>query len=429
MRGLFTSVPDIKSLFPVLLPVAVWGLLFVGVGGGSTSGAWNTGTPFSFFNGIRGVVPFAVASSTAVFVVYRVLQGYLPNGNIFGPLGLTTLYGVVGLIAAFNSPDGSVALWWSGLYLSVPIVLWGVAWSTDPLAQIRPLINATWLAVILAAGVLLVLAVIKLDFVDRILDPSQFLECRVSYWYDLTSGRIRGTGVGRYAAITGLIAISGLWQPKWRSMWAGILVISVLLLLYSGARGSFAGFGAGAALILVIHFVSSGRRTLVIGLLVTELHQSLAHELGLVLVDLATEGDGFEQCGHATGLRFRFDRGRHRPLALSDHDVLAKRMNLVSLQFRMFHRGRQADDLAVTVHLGCQFVPLLHGVAEKGLQHPDHVLVGVMFVIPENNVVSRLLLNLPVLFYNRLRLLENSTFFLLGDHFHTRGGKTCGTSR
>ena len=170
-------------------------------------------------------------------------------------------------------------------------------------------------------------------------------------------------------------------------------------------------------------------RVPVSGLLVTELHQSLAHELGLVLVDLATQGDGFEQCGHTTGLRFRFDRGRHRPLALSDHDVLAKRMNLVSLQFCVFHRGRQADDLAVTVHLGCQFVPLLHGVAEKGLQHPDHVLVGVMFIIPENNVVSRLLLNLPVLFYNRLRLLENNTFFLLGDHFHTRGGKTCGTSR
>ena len=269
MRGLFNPITDIKSLFPVLLPVAVWGLLFVGVGGGSNHGAWHTGTPFTFFNGIRGVVPFVVAGSTVAFGVYRVLLGYTPKGKIFGPLGLATLYGVVGLIAAFNSPDSSVALWWSGLYLSVPIVLWGVVWSTDPLAQIRPLINATWLAVILAAGVLLVLAVIKLDFIDRILDPSQFLECRVSYWYDLTSGRIRGTGVGRYAAITALIALGGLWQPKWRTMWAGILVISFLLLLYSGARGSFAGFGAGAGLILLIYFVSSSRRSLAIGLLIT----------------------------------------------------------------------------------------------------------------------------------------------------------------
>ena len=69
------------------------------------------------------------------------------------------------------------------------------------------------------------MGVFKLDFIDRILDPSQFLECRQTYWYDLTSGRIRGTGVGRYAAIAGLIALSGMWYRAIHLASLGLAII------------------------------------------------------------------------------------------------------------------------------------------------------------------------------------------------------------
>ena len=137
---------------------------------------------------------------------------------------------------------------------------------------------------------------------------------------------------------------------------------------------------------LNLNWSAKPRRLPVIGLLVPELHQPLAHELGLVLVDLATERDGSEKCGHSEGLTFRFDRGRHRPLAASDQTVAAKGMNLVSLQFRVFHGGCQADCLALAINLGGQFVALVHRVPEQGPHHLDHVLVGVILVIPENDV-------------------------------------------
>ena len=268
MRQTFSSIPELKSLITILLPVALWAMLFVGLGAGSASEIWAPSGLRSFTYGIRAVLPFTVAGSAAVFIVYRTLQGHTPQGSIFGPLGLASLYGIIGFIAAFNSPDGSVALWWTGLYLSVPIVLWGIVWTTDPLDQIRPLVNATWLAVALAAGVLLLVAFFKLDLIERIQDPSLFLKCQQSNWLDLTSGRIRSTGVGRYAAITALIAISGMWMPKWRPAWSVLLVISLVLLLYTSARGSFVGFGVGAALILIIYMISSGRKALVTGLVV-----------------------------------------------------------------------------------------------------------------------------------------------------------------
>ena len=246
MRQYLTTVPDLRSTFPVLFPVVLWAMLFLGLGAGRASEIWAPLGPRSFIDGVRAVLPFTVASSAAVFIVYRILQGYMPQRTVLGPLGLAAAYGLMGFVAAFNSPDGSVALWWTGLYLAVPIVLWGVVWSANPLEQLRPLVNATWLAVILASAVLLAVAVFKLDFIDRVKDPSLFLDCRASDWLDLTSGRIRGTGVGRYAAITSLIAISGMWMPKWRRLWSVVLFISLVFLLYSAARGSFAGFGAGA---------------------------------------------------------------------------------------------------------------------------------------------------------------------------------------
>ena len=242
MREYVPSIPDLKSFVPVLLPVALWALVFLALGESNPSNIWNPAGPRSFLDGVRSILPFAIAGPAAVFIVYRILRGHMSSNRVIGPLGVASIYGLIGFIAAFNSPDGTEAIWWTGLYLSVPIVLWGIVWRPDPLEQLRPLVNATWLAVILAAAVLLAFAIFKLDLIDRIQDPFLLLECRAANWLDLTSGRIRGTGVGRYAAITALIAISGMWIPRWRGVWSVLLVVSLVFLLYTGARGSFAGF-------------------------------------------------------------------------------------------------------------------------------------------------------------------------------------------
>jgi hypothetical protein len=178
-------------------------------------------------------------------------------------------YGLTGLAASLKSPDASSALWWSALYLSVPVVLWSSTWRADPLEQLRRLINVTWFGLILVSIGLFFVAIFRLDLADKLLDPSAYFDCRASGWIDVTGGRLRETGVGRYAAFAGILAIGSLCQGKWRPMWSVVLLISFSLLLSTGARGSLVGFSAGASLILLTYSLHATRKTLIAGLLIT----------------------------------------------------------------------------------------------------------------------------------------------------------------
>jgi len=267
--------PPIPSKWPLgptlaaLLPLGLWAMLWLGISPGDRAAILNPGSPTAFAQGLRAVFPLMAGGAAVIIIGVKVAQRSPRGFGFFGPLGLATVYGLVGLAAALKSPDGSVALWWSALYLSVPIVLLGIVWSADPLVQLRGLVNATWLAIILAAVVLFVVAGLYLNLVDHFLDPQKFLTCGGGGWFDFTGERLRDTGVGRYAAIAGIISISGLWQRKWRTIWIVVVLISLILLLFSGARGSFFGFGAGAALVLLIYLIHAGKGALLAGLLVT----------------------------------------------------------------------------------------------------------------------------------------------------------------
>ena len=111
---------------------------------------------------------------------------------------------------------------------------------------------------------LFAVALLYLDFWEALNDPFTLLECESGGWHGLTSGRLRETGVGRYAAIAGIIAISGLWGRNQRFVWAGVLACSVLLLLDTGARGAFGGFAIGAPLVVLLH---GGKKVLPAGLI------------------------------------------------------------------------------------------------------------------------------------------------------------------
>ena len=96
-----------------------------------------------------------------------------------------------------------------------------------------------------------------------------------------------------------------------------------------------------------------------------------------------------------------------------DQLVPTKCMNLVSFQFCMFHGGCKADHLTVPVDPACQFISPFKRVSKERLEHLDHVFIGMVVIIPENHVVTWLLLG-PLLLLNvAYRLLNDSAFFLL----------------
>ncbi|MQF66929.1 hypothetical protein FIM07_00630 [SAR202 cluster bacterium AD-802-F09_MRT_200m] len=260
------------------LPLSLWALLWLSLSPGSLNAILHPGSFGDFAGGIRASFPFAAAIVASMFIAYRLIRRQPPGFRFIGPLGLATVYGLVGLLAAWKSPHTTLAAIWAILYLSVPVVLWGIVWGTQSLDRLRLLLSTTWIVIVLGTIVLFVIGVLYLDFEDELIHPRRLLQCGSGGWFDLTDGRLRDTAVGRYAAIAGLVAISGLWRPNWRLVWGSILAACILLLLFSGARGAMGGFAVGTVLTVALY---GGRRAVLAGALALALFALVFWATGL----------------------------------------------------------------------------------------------------------------------------------------------------
>ena len=255
---------DLKPAVLVFFPLVLWGMVWLGLSSGLPGSFFNPGSIGGFVSNIRSILPLIAACVGLAVIVMRVWRYRAPGVSFISPLGLVAAYGLVGVLATIVSPDEKLALYWSAIYVAVPITLWAAVWGPTPLVHLQRLVNVTWAVVILITAILFTLAVFKLGLSSIFTDPSTFLECKAAGWFDFTSGRLRETGVGRYAAIAALIAFTSLWQRNLRWLWAIIFIASLALLLSTGARGSFLGFAAG---ILVVILAYRSKRTLVGGLI------------------------------------------------------------------------------------------------------------------------------------------------------------------
>ena len=256
------------STIALLLPLGLWAMVWMGISGGRIEALFDTQSPVVIINRFRSILPLA-GGAVALAMILAKPAFVWPRSYLFiGPLGLTALYGLVGVVAIVYSPDRSVSLYWVGAYLSVPLVLWGVLWGRDELEFLRHLMRLNWFVVISAVLLLFTAALLFMDLGSIITDPTLWFKCplRASYngqsWHEMTGFIIRATGVGRYAAIAAVIALSGLMQRRWRGLWAIILLASLTLLLTSGARTAFFGFLVAAALVIVLY---GGRKVVVAG--------------------------------------------------------------------------------------------------------------------------------------------------------------------
>ena len=261
-----TRLPSINLRTSILgvFPLALWALLWLGIGKGTPESILQQRDLIGLANNIRSVAPIA-ARSIGLLIIFVRLWRRDPSGlRVIGPLGLVTVYGLVGIFSSFMSPNGMTSLYWTLIYLAVPITLLAIVWGPNPIDRLRPVINLTWIVIILATAALFTIALLELNLASVFTDPWKLLECKGAGWYDITSGRLRETGVGRYAAITALIAFAGLWQKNWRLLFIVIFVASSLLLLSTGARGSFLGFASGLAIICLAY---RSKRMLAVGLI------------------------------------------------------------------------------------------------------------------------------------------------------------------
>lgn len=257
MLHLNISIPSLRPENALILLLGLWVLLILSLQPGRIQGITNLGSPLVFFQGIRATFPLVVAGSAVAILACKSL-GQRPQRFLFvGPVGLAAIYGVTGVAASTLSSDKFAALYWSVAYLSVPLVLWAIVSGRDTLDRAYRVASINRVIIVLGMATLFTTGILKLSLGGVIANPSAWLDCSPQPWVDLTSNFIRDTGVGRYAALAAIIALSRLWQPKWRSLWSIILLASLMLLLYSGARTALAGFAVAVPLVILL---SGGRR-------------------------------------------------------------------------------------------------------------------------------------------------------------------------
>jgi hypothetical protein len=242
-------------------------MLWLAQGSGdlNTGAVLHPGPSLGFVRGIRSLLPFAAANLALAIIIFKLARHRSQGTLFFGPLGLSVLYGGVGVFASFLSPNGLAALYWAAAYLSVPVVLWAIAWGPAALVRLQRLVNITWMFIVLLTVLLFAIALLELNLGKLLANPSALLTCEreaTGQWTRLTSGLVRSTGVGRYAAIAGIVALGGLWQGSWRIPWGLVLVGSLIMLLFTSSRTAIIGFAVAVPFVV---FLSGGKKALIGG--------------------------------------------------------------------------------------------------------------------------------------------------------------------
>ena len=62
-------------------------------------------------------------------------------------------------------------------------------------------------------------------------------------------------------------------------------------------------------------------------------------------------------------------------------------MNLVSLELRVLARGRETDHFAMGVDVAGKLITFFHGKPKQFPEHGDHIFVGVIVVIPQEDLI------------------------------------------
>ncbi|HVB98564.1 MAG TPA: O-antigen ligase family protein [Candidatus Dormibacteraeota bacterium] len=220
-----------------------------------------------FVQGIRAFFPL-LAGWLALIVLLK--KGGVRVWAVAGPIGLCGLYGAVGLISsALISKFPLNALYWAGMYSAVAIVLIAVCSDEEAFAVLSRLIAANWILDI----ALLVALLGAIPLLGRLaLTPTTGSPLGVVAYNGLVAehrliwgmATTRNTGLARYAAVAGLVALGKLWNGKFsrRIAWIPVLLIAVYALVLAQARTETIGFLAGALVILAWR---KSRRILLIG--------------------------------------------------------------------------------------------------------------------------------------------------------------------
>ena len=232
-----------------ILYMVVVGFIWVLVWGSFSSGGPNrifaVGFPkntYDLFNGIRAYTPFLAILLSIIFMMSRRRINVM---RINKPVLFLILYGITGLCASLLSPQGLKSANWGILFLSVPLTGWFITDYGDSMEKSKILLQTNWVIAFLFVFYL------SLGPLRPYILGKPLPNC---YFFEEGTNRITQNGVGRYAVVAALVALSRFRQKSSkinRILWFFILAFSLNLLSISQSRTALLGFTGG---IIIIFF-------------------------------------------------------------------------------------------------------------------------------------------------------------------------------
>ena len=196
---------------------------------------------YDLFNGIRAYAPFVAIFLSVIFMMSRRQINVI---RINKQVLFLILYGVTGLSASLLSPQGMNSVNWALLFISVPLVGWFLTDYGSSMEKAKILLQVNW-----------IIAFLFIFYLS--MGPLRpYILGKPLPGYFLPGGGVRITqnGVGRYAVIATLIALSRFRQQlskRNRILWLFMLAFSLNLLSISQSRTALLGFTGG---IIIIFF-------------------------------------------------------------------------------------------------------------------------------------------------------------------------------
>ncbi len=198
-------------------------------------------SPASLVLTLRPLMPLIAIAACVVMLARR---GTVPLAFSRGPIMALGLYGLTGAFFFFLSPEPFVSIYWSALFLSVVFVAWTLVNQEDPERQAK---------LIMDINAAVIVVIVFFYFVGPLWPILRGAPNPRLYKLPFGLGVQTANGVGRFAGVLALIALSRLRQPLVlrRLLWGGLLAMAVISLGLSESRTAILGFIVGTLLLVL----------------------------------------------------------------------------------------------------------------------------------------------------------------------------------
>jgi O-antigen ligase len=240
------------------IPAVLWLMLWFSIN--SDPGAFDKELQdlTDWFNAIRAYFQYVVALAAIFYLVVL----HKSCKILDGPVRMWLIYGLIGLLASFMSPEPEDAFYWAVSYLAVFLAMRAYINTTEFLDAAEQLNRLNWVVTTLFLVVLVFFA--REYLLPVIIDQKSGYFIYGQVQSVIAMPMTRSSGMARFAAVPALIAFVMLWHSRGikRLPWIALFIPSIYLIYLMQSRGAIFAMAFAMSFILLFQ----GKRSRILGI-------------------------------------------------------------------------------------------------------------------------------------------------------------------